>query len=505
MTRALIAARLSRNAAEESSRIDRDDEAASAWAVGAGLEVVATSEDRNVSGSVSPFKRAGLGPWLTDASLLAKYDVLVASSVDRLGRSAADLFRLREWAEENGKSIRILSPPLSWPPAPDDIAGPIVWDVLARVAELELRMITQRYAATRAVVKENGAFAGKPPWGFQVVGERYNKRLQVRADLAPALREMVDRALRGDTYTSIAEWLDDSGVSTVHGGPWSQTSVRIVLSSPALKGRYESEDGAVLHKFDGLMSAGEWKALQSALDRRPRRRGAITAESAMLTGVIFCEHCGAPMYRTKSKQRHKDGTVRVWFYYRCNGTDRRASTCKNMVPLEEADAWVNTMFTEGPWADMELVEIQSVPGEDHAEEIADIEEEIRSLDFDSPDFGVRQRDLLAQRARLRELPATPAEVVEVPTGRTVSDVWAGLAEAARRNYLAAADVRVLVSVLGRSSAPGAGLDALPAPESNSLSDLPVRLLNLDFDTGRHGISLVGYPNRLTGSLRHIQG
>ena len=173
--RALIAARLSRGGGSEESRIERDDEAASAWAARAGFEVIATSEDRSVSGGVSPFKRPGLGPWLTEPERLAQYDVLVASSVDRLGRSAADLFRLREWAESNGKSIQVLSPSLTWPPARDDIAGPIVWAVPARVAEPELRIITKRHADARAVVRQNGAFAGKPPWGFEPVGERYKR------------------------------------------------------------------------------------------------------------------------------------------------------------------------------------------------------------------------------------------------------------------------------------------------------------------------------------------
>ena len=98
-----------------------------ARAATAGLEVVATSEGLNVSGGVA----SGLGPWLTDPALLRRYDVLVASSVDWVDRSAADLFRLREAGAENDKDIRVLSPPLSWPPAPNDIAGPIVWDVLA--------------------------------------------------------------------------------------------------------------------------------------------------------------------------------------------------------------------------------------------------------------------------------------------------------------------------------------------------------------------------------------
>ncbi len=240
-----------------------------------------------MSGGVSPFKRPGLGPWLTEPALLAQYDVLVASSVDRLGRSAADLFRLREWAEDNGKSIQVLSPPLPWPPAPDDVAGPIVWDVLARVAELELRLITKRHADARETLRSNGAFFGKPPFGFQVVGERYNKRLRLRADLAPILREMVTRALRGDTYTSIAEWLDESGISTVHGGPWSQTSVRTVLASPALKGRYLDADGKVLHRFDGMMASSQWAELQASRDRRPQRRGMIAFSRINQVGQNF--------------------------------------------------------------------------------------------------------------------------------------------------------------------------------------------------------------------------
>ena len=76
---------------------------ASTWATSQGYEVVGTSQDRNVSGGTSPFERDGLGPWLNKPELLARYDVLVASSVDRLGRSAADLFKLREWAEEQGQ------------------------------------------------------------------------------------------------------------------------------------------------------------------------------------------------------------------------------------------------------------------------------------------------------------------------------------------------------------------------------------------------------------------
>ena len=254
---------------------------------------------------------------------------------------------------------------------------------------------------------------------------------------------MVDRASPGRHVYSIAEWLDESGVSTVHGGPWSQTSVRGVLASPALKGRYLNADGAVTHKFDGLMTSAEWAQLQASLDRRPQRRGMITADTALLTGIIFCDRCGGPMYRTKSKRTKKDGTVRNWFYYRCGGLDRRRSDCRNMVPLDDVDAWLHAWFTEdGTFARTEIVETITVPGDDHAEEIAEIEADIRDLDFDSPDYAELHATLLAERARLRSMPSEPAQVIERPTGRTVGDVWASLDDRQRRRFLLAAGMRV---------------------------------------------------------------
>ena len=471
-SRAVIAARLSRGDDGEESRIDRDDEKASQWAVANGYQVVATSEDRNVSGGVSPFDRPGLGPWLTDPALLRKYETLIASSVDRLGRSAADLFHLREWAEQQGKSIQVISPRMAWPPAPDDMASPITFDVLAGIAEAELRLVTKRHADARAKVRENGAFFGKPPFGFEVVGERYHKKLQLRADLAPVLREMVKRALRGDTYTSIAEWLDESGVSTVHGGPWSQTSVRTVLASPALKGRYLSADGEVLHKFEGLMTAAQWRELQESLDRRPQRRGMITAETAMLTGVLFCDECKGPMYRTKSKRTKKDGTTRTWFYYRCGGADRRRSTCKNMYPLADLDAWVNRWFTEdGPFADTEIVETITVPGDDHAEAIAEVDAEIKELDLDAPNYSERHATLLSERERLKALPSQPAQVTERPSGRTVSDTWLSLSDGQRRRFLLAGQTKVYLRSDTKLRKEGAEVMYIPGDPSRLIGAL----------------------------------
>jgi DNA invertase Pin-like site-specific DNA recombinase len=75
-----------------------------------GYNTVATAADSGVSGAVSPFKRPRLSPWLTDQKLMAQYDELVASNLDRFGRNARDLATLRDWAVDHGKRLTILSP-----------------------------------------------------------------------------------------------------------------------------------------------------------------------------------------------------------------------------------------------------------------------------------------------------------------------------------------------------------------------------------------------------------
>lgn len=149
-------------------------------------------------------------------------------------------------------------------------------------------------------------------------------------------------------------------------------------------------------------------------------------------------------------------------YYRCKGPDNAPSKCRNMISLDLVDTIVHMSFVRlddldgveippevaghvGIFAGLEIYEREVIPGNDHPVEIAECEDRLRSLDWDSPDFAMRQASLLAERAQLQSLPATPATVEERATGRTLGDVWLSMGHAARRRYLLASGVRVLVA------------------------------------------------------------
>ena len=499
-SKVLVVTRLSRITDDDQNRTDRDSEDASQWAAREGFEVVHVTRDEGVSGSIPPWDRPELGPYLTDLEKVASYDVIWASSIDRLARSVRDLHDLKRWAEDHGKTVHVHKPELMWP-APEGLAGMgyrVLWDVLAELAELELTMTKERQANARVKVSANSGFIGKPPFGFRVTGERYARVLELDPVLEPYLRGMVERALRGDTLSSIGKWLDSEGIRPTTKSTrkrrtndgWHHASVTKVLRSPALKGRRMSEDGrTVLHKHEGIMTPAEWNELQQALDGRSSRRGPTSVETALLTGSITCALCAGPMWRHKRASTRKEtGTTNSCFYYRCTGTSQEPSKCRNMIRLTDVEQWVNDWFTItdtvtldgdvvlGSFGNTEIVELVTVNGHDHADEIAELELELRGLNYDAPDFLTKQSTLMAERNRLKSLPVEPSKLIERPTGVKVGDAWARLDDAARRRYLLAAGVKVQVRPLQKNEAGG---------------------------INNHAVWLEGDPHKVIGTLQRV--
>ena len=448
--KALVVARISRldprNGSTDASRIERDDETAREWAESHGREVVALAADRNTSGGTSPFKRPVLGPWLSDESKLRQYDELVVSTLDRLGRNAVDIFKIREWANEHNKRITILSPALTWPPAPNDFASPIVWDVLARLAEIELSMITKRYKDVRDAIRSNDGFYGLPPWGFDVVGDKYRKDLAPNPTLRPTIEGMIARGLRGDTLVSIAKWLDEQGIPSPRASEqgWAPVSVSNVLKSPSLKGRRVSSGGDVVFKHEGIISTSKWDELQRAMKRGSR--GPDTLGGMLLAPqTVRCGLCNRPMYRLRNV--NKQGNE--FFYYRCKGTDQVPSKCANGIRADALEDYVARHFSDrnNMLGGERVFESVETPGFDYVADIAELEADIRQLDLDAPDYDEQLATLRAERSRLRELPSQPSTTELVPTGALVADLWNDSNIDERRDYLQKYGLKVLVRPL----------------------------------------------------------
>jgi DNA invertase Pin-like site-specific DNA recombinase len=438
----LQAARLSR-LGDASTGLDKQDEAARRYADAYSYLIVDTAADTNVSGDSDPFARPELGPWLTRPELAEKYDGIIAATLDRLARNSRYLTKLKDWAAEHGKQIIVISPALRWPIEPDDLGSKIMWEIFGILAEYELDMIKRRSAETRTKLLGDNKLVGRPPWGFLVVdAPGGHKTLAPDPQLALYVRALADRYLAGDSLLALARWLDAEGIPPMHGGRWNPGSVSQVLRNPALVGRRKNADGQTVLTFEGILDPAIWDRLQRKMAANSDRRGKVRSDPAMLTGVLYCALCGRIMHRREVTSKRKGGGRYVWHGYRCDGTAKDPSTCRNMIPRAEVEDWVNEGMSGPMYADLEVIERVTIPSHGHEAELALIEQDIRSLDLDAPDFLDRQAALLAERRRLLALPAEPERTEDRPLGVTVAEHWPTLTDAEKRAYLLAAGAKV---------------------------------------------------------------
>ena len=111
--RALIAARLSKlqRGGQQGIGIDTQDEKSRAFCEQEGMTVIDVVADTK-SGTVAPWDRKNLKPWVTEPGKMAMYDAVVAYKTDRWSRGTQEDFtRIEFWATQNGKRLIIVDGP----------------------------------------------------------------------------------------------------------------------------------------------------------------------------------------------------------------------------------------------------------------------------------------------------------------------------------------------------------------------------------------------------------
>ena len=439
--RILVAARLSK-LADGQTGLETQDLESTRWALEHGHEVVHVAADRK-SGTVQPWDRPGLRPWVTEPGKIAQYDAVVAYRFDRLSRGDKQSTNaIEKWAHDHGKHLLTVDG-LAFP---SEGAAGIQWDVTARIAHEEWLKASERYRRMQGWLRANGYLVGPPPWGFRIVALDGHKTLEPDPELAEIIREAVRRYLLGASLRDCCAWLDAQGIAppksaiiseTLSSRQWQPVTLGRLFRNQSMIGR-RKQRGTVL-RHEPILDRGTWDRLQAELDRRASRTGIAPANTAMLTGIAQCGHCSGPLYRVAQDKKLADGSTRHYAYYRCHGTDTAPSTCKNGTGLDELESWLDAKVRAFPGTVLELAD---TPGPSHDDEIAEVKADIAELDPEADDYDEQLGRLRAELKRLRALPS--GGTTGVVASYRIADLWAVLTPAQRRHYLLAAGVQVVV-------------------------------------------------------------
>jgi len=123
-----------------------------------GWNVVAVYEDAGISGAKGRDKRPGLDKLLTDATK-ARFDVVLAWAMDRLGRSLADLIDTLKTLEGGHVDLFLHQQAIDTTTP----AGRMFFHVTGAFAEFEREMIRSRVNAGLDRARAKGTRLGRPP------------------------------------------------------------------------------------------------------------------------------------------------------------------------------------------------------------------------------------------------------------------------------------------------------------------------------------------------------
>jgi putative DNA-invertase from lambdoid prophage Rac len=179
-------------------------------------------KDEGVSGSVPLYKRPA-GKYMLERA--NKGDVICASKLDRIFRSASDALSTVERLKKKGIGLIICD--MGVDPVAESPASSFFFGMLGLVAQFERERIHERITEGKVAKKaRGGAIGGRTPFGFRKIGEGRSAVLvpdeREREHCFKAL-EVYDR--EPVTWRDISAEMEQAGMYGRDGKPYQQMAI----------------------------------------------------------------------------------------------------------------------------------------------------------------------------------------------------------------------------------------------------------------------------------------
>ena len=178
---------------------------------------------------------------------------------------------------------------------------------------------------------------GPLPYGYKRGGDG---RYEIEPKEAEIVREIFERVYAGDTLADLQNDFNSRGLKTKLGNPWNKGSFHRLLVNERYIGVYEYSGYRVEDGVPAIVRKELFYAVQEKLKtkKNPVGRRHRDYETYLLTGKLFCGHCGGYMVgmcgTSKTSTKH--------YYYQCQ-TKRKEKTCHKKAVRRD---WIEQKIAE---------------------------------------------------------------------------------------------------------------------------------------------------------------
>lgn len=437
--KAAIYCRISRDKTGEAAGVDRQLEDCKALAAAQNWDVVAVFMDNDISattGKVRPeYER------MLDGIRAGEINAIVAWHTDRLYRKLSDLEGLIDAIDKANvlvRTVKIGEFDLS------TATGRMLARILASVSTAEGELKSERWRRSNRQRREAGQV---PMSGPRLFG--YEKTGEVRDTEARIVQWMAESLIEGESVNRLAVKLNDMGVETTLGNPWSRTSVRQMLSNDRLAGHsLLNGDRVGVGQWEAILSDETFEQVQAALavrrtsERRPR--------VGLLVGIAKCSECGAKLVSGRRVKRGDETQGKR--VYKCRKAPGEPGCGKINIYADPVEQ-IAEAYTQAKLEDPEFIKILnglSAESGDKVAEVLALEQRLTELaeSLTTPGIPVNTITLAISRTKER-IETLRAEAVFAPTHIPSRVEWpSDLHRRARLVRLAIAEVIISPSTHG---------------------------------------------------------
>lgn len=438
MTKAFKYLRISDDPEGLEAGVTRQDEDTDKLAERLGVEVIETFVDNDRSASTLSTKpREGFDRMMEAApKRLDPGDMILAYSNSRLTR------RPREW--EGILDLYSISriEVHTWVSGSIDLStadGRAMARTLAAWDAAEAERISER--VKRAIVQK--AQKGLPHGGSRAYGWKADRVTPDPIEQA-VIGELAGRVIAGESIHFIARDLNERGIPTVSGKPWTRAALRYMLNSPRMVAIRMHEGKEYPAVWPPALDELTWRHVRAVLTAPGRIRGS-NGRVSLLAGIASCGECGEPM---RMKSAGGGGYSLVYYCGPCGLTRKREAidffVSRTVVHLLEQG-----FMPEEPAAPVHLKAV-----DDLRAKIADAQARFTDSDamtseqFESTMRRLNRR-LASEEAKL--MPPRVSRIAAGLMGARASSAWDALSVDARRKVVAELmEVKLHRSLKGRN-------------------------------------------------------
>ena len=285
-----------------------------AFAKREGFTIVHEYADHARSGFKNVSARTAFQSMMASAES-GSFDTVISWKVDRFGRnreeSALYKGRLRRFG------VRVL---YAMEPIPEGSAGVLLEGMLEATAEWYSRTLSEN--VTRGMTDNAHRCLYN---GTRILGYRRGPdgRYAIQPEEAAVVRFIFDRYASGFSAARIGRQLNDQGVTTARGLPFTPEGIMRIIKNVRYTGTYIWRDVRVPDGMPAIVERSVFEEAQRMIGKTARHieQGAV---DYLLTGKAFCGECGAAMIGDSGTSR--DGTRH--HYYTCQAKKARKGCTK---------------------------------------------------------------------------------------------------------------------------------------------------------------------------------